>query len=49
MVKNTQITFRISETIKKEIQEAADKRGMNVADFVRYAVMKQVEEDRKGK
>ena len=42
-IKNTQITIRISELQKKLIEDRAAKAGMNVAEYIRYLISKDIE------
>jgi uncharacterized protein (DUF1778 family) len=45
MNKTEQITFKISERQKKLIKLQAEKKGMSVAEYVRFVVMRDIEND----
>ena len=42
-MKNYQLNLRISEREKAAWQAAADQRGMDLAEFIRYCVRLKVE------
>ena len=42
-MKDAQLNLRISEREKAAWQEAADQRGMTLAEFVRFCVRQKVE------
>lgn len=43
MDKTEKITFRVSEKLKAMILERAIKLNMNVAEYVRYVIMRDLE------
>ena len=42
-MKDAQLNLRISEREKAAWQEAAERRGMDLAEFIRYCVRLKVE------
>ena len=45
--KSQQITVRVSEQLKEQIVKRAMEERRNVADYIRYVVMKDIEENRR--
>jgi predicted DNA binding CopG/RHH family protein len=43
-MKEKQINIRITEDVKKRLESKSSKFGMNVSQYVRYIVMKDLEE-----
>ena len=43
-MKDAQLNLRISEREKAAWQEAASKRGLDLAEFIRYCVRLKIEE-----
>jgi len=45
--KSQQITIRVSEQLKAQIMMRAMEERRNVADYIRYVVMKDIEANRR--
>ena len=47
--KSEQVGFRVSNKLKKQLEKLAAGQEMNVAEFLRYLVMKYIDELEKDK
>jgi len=43
-MKDSQTNIRLSETIKNKLKEKAEEKGMNVSEYIRYLILKDLEE-----
>jgi len=46
MKKDTYIKVNITSKQKKLIQDAADRKGLTMPDYIRYQITKEIEEER---
>jgi len=44
-MKREQINIRLSEDIKKKVEEKAEKHGMTLSEYVRYLITKDLKEE----
>jgi antitoxin component of RelBE/YafQ-DinJ toxin-antitoxin module len=44
--KSLTLQIRVSEKMKADIEEIAEKRGMTISDYVRYIITKDLENQR---
>lgn len=45
VTKTTDITFRLTEKQKNAISERAQQKGMNVSEYLRFLILKDLEEN----
>lgn len=43
-MKNSQTNIRLTEDIKNKLQEKAEKKGMKTSEYIRYLILKDLEE-----
>jgi len=47
MDKTAKINFRVSERLRKQVEERAAELGMKISDYIRYLITKDIEESRR--
>ena len=45
-MKREQINIRLTEDIKKRLEEKADKSGLTISEYVRYLILNDLEKDK---